>query len=79
METFKAHGGIQLTNCFGYLVELSNCGEAARLQGMVDGEIKETTDWLPIEFQEDAETGEYEPVIDPEGYDIPLNMVMRIN
>ena len=79
METFKAHGSYTISNSGGYLVELSDCGEAARLQECWGGDNPQTTDWLPIEYDDSNEDEGFVGVIDPEGYDIPLNMVMRIN
>jgi hypothetical protein len=45
----------------------------------------ETTDWLPIEWVpnddglvDDEGLPELEAVIDPEGFDVPMNLVMRI-
>lgn len=82
METFKEHGFYTLGNAGGYLVEISDCGECARLKESWGNENPQITDWLPIESVElssdDDNYGSW-MVIDPNGYDIPLDMVMRIN
>ena len=65
---FKAHGYYTVSNAGGYEIMISDCGESAKIK---DGE--EVTDWLTIEFVGDS------PVIDPTGYNISLDLVMRIN
>lgn len=72
-ESFIPHGYYTISNTMGYEVMLSNDGEAAKLRDH-NGKV---TDWLEIEFVDDKETLDSNPVIDPNGYDIPLNMVMR--
>lgn len=74
--TFKAHGSYTVSNTGGYLIEISNCGDAARLQ-LPDSTI---TDWLEIEcLANEDNNGEPELYIDPNGYNIPLLGVMRLN
>lgn len=77
---FTPHGTYTISNTMGYEVEISDDGEHARLRDPETGEIVE---WLPIEYVYDEDISEDEddfiPVIDPDGYDIPLNLVMRIN
>ena len=86
MEDFKAHGYVTMSNAGGYLIELSDCGDSARIKDNYGSDNPQISDWLEIEYiiDEDSELDEegykeYEPVIDPDGYGIPLNMVMRIN
>ena len=84
METndrFIAHGSYTVSNCGGYLVQLSDCGDMARMKdafSFSDDPI--IGDWLEIEYiqDEDDPEGDYVAVIDPEGYNIPLSLVMRI-
>ena len=82
---FTPHGGYTVSNSGGYLIELSSCGEMARIKDNYGNNNPYISEWLPIEYveSEDGELDEdgqieYEPVIDPEGYNIPLNQVMRI-
>ena len=82
-EPFEPQGGYTLGNAGGYLVQISDDGDSARVKYNDDEEV---SDWLPIEYVEnqDGEEDEdglpmFEPVIDPEGLNIPLNMVMRLN
>lgn len=79
METFKEHGFYTLGNAGGYLVEISDCGECARLKESWGNENPQITDWLPIEYDDSNEDECFVGVIDPGGYDIPLDMVIRIN
>ena len=82
MTEEKIHGYYTLSNAISYGVILSDCGDSAKLVLMKDE--PETTDWLPIEWvvNEDEEVDDegfpvLEPIIDPEGFDVPLNLVMR--
>lgn len=82
-EPFVAHGAYTVSNAGGYEVMLSNDGEYARVRDAFGSDNPRTSDWLPIEYvpneDEDAEDDDYTPVIDPDGYNIPLNQVIRIN
>ena len=84
-EEFTPNGSYTVSNSGGYLIELSPCGDMARIKDSYGNDNPFISEWLPIEYveSEDGELDEdgqieYEPVIDPEGYDIPLNQVMRI-
>lgn len=77
-EPFEVHGHYTVSNNGGYEIMLSDDGEAARVRDAFGSDIPETSDWLPIEYVTN-EDGEDDPVIDPEGYNIPLNQVMRAN
>lgn len=80
---FKENGSISISNCIGYYVQLSECGDMARLKHQDSKDKYIISKWLEIEYIEDKEEEDKEnnliPVIDPEGYNIPLNNVMRIN
>jgi len=85
-EPFISHGSYTVSNSGGYEIMLSNSGDAARVRDAFGGDNPETSDWLPIEYvnNEDGAVDsegypESEPVIDPNGYNIPLNMVMINN
>jgi hypothetical protein len=70
----KIHGYYTYSNSCGYGVILSDCGEAAKL--VMNNEDCDVTDWLDIEYVMDEDEGEFVPVIDPTGYNIPLSLVM---
>jgi hypothetical protein len=78
-EEFTPHGGYTVSNTGGYLIELSECGDSARVKDDYGSDNPQISDWLEIEYVEDEDTGELEPVIDPNGYNIPLNLVMRLD
>ena len=85
-KNFKADGYYTISNSGGYLIEISDCGDSARVKDNYGSDNPQISDWLEIEYviDEDSELDEEgykesEPVIDPDGYGIPLNMVMRIN
>ena len=85
-EEFVAHGTYTLGNAGGYEIMLSDSGDAAKVRDAYGSDNPETSDWLEIEYvnSEDGELDdegnpEIVPVIDPNGYNIPLNMVMRVN
>ena len=73
--TPKIHGYYQWSNSCGYGVHLSDCGTQAKLIMNVEDCI--TTEWLDIEYQFDRENNDWEPIIDPDHYNVPLNLVMR--
>ena len=76
MTTPKIHGYYTVSNACGYGVHLSDCGEQAKL--IMNDEDCTVTDWLDIEWViSDDDDGEFKPIIDPEGYNIPLNHVIR--
>jgi len=74
MDQFITHGVYTLTNTMGYEVQLSECGDAARLK---DGD--NITDWLEIEFVEDEDDSDVaNSVIDPDGYNVPLDLITKV-
>ena len=77
-DIFTAHGVYSWSNCCGCSIEIHNSGDSARLK--LNTEPETITEWLEIEFIEDEENpeGDLIPVIDPEGHNVPLNMVMRV-
>lgn len=84
-SNFVAHGSYTVSNAGGYLVELSDCGEMARMLDSYGSDNPKLSDWLPIEFVIDEDSKEDDDgikdsmaVIDPDGYNIPLNQVMRL-
>jgi len=71
----KIHGYYTYSNCCGYGIILSDCGEQAKL--VMDVEGSDVTDWIDIEFVFDEDEDEFVPVIYPDGFNVPLNLVMR--
>ena len=72
-ENFKTHGVYTVSNAISYLIELSDCGDSAR---MIVGD--KITDWYEIEYVYDEDSDDMVAVIDPSGYNVPLNLVMRL-
>lgn len=70
-EEFVPHGSYTVSNAGGYEIMLSPDGEQARVRDAFGSDNPETSDWLEIEWVSGK------PVIDPYGYNIPLNQVMR--
>jgi len=82
-DEFTPHGYYTVSNSGGYEIELHVSGDAARLRSFNGGQPV-VTDWLEIEhvqIDDVDDEGDQEsiPVIDPNGYNIPLNMVMRMH
>jgi len=77
-EEFIPNGTYTVSNAGGYEIMLNSSGDAAKVRDAFGSDDPKTSDWLEIEFLPDEETGESEPVIDPNGYNIPLNQVMRM-
>ena len=75
MEDFIAHGYYTVSNAGGYEVQLSRDGQSARLR---DGDT--ITEWMDIEWVINEDDPDItDPVLDPDGYNIPFDQVMRIN
>ena len=72
-EEFVPHGSYTVSNAGGYEVMLNDAGDAARVRDAYGSDNPQTSDWLEIEYVQD------EPVIDPNGYNIPLNQVRTIH
>jgi hypothetical protein len=83
-EEFVAHGSYCVSNSGGYLIQLSDCGSCARVKDAFGSDNPVVSDWMEIESVESEEIDEegfpeFDSVIDPSGYNINLNEVMRIN
>ena len=66
-EEFTPHGTYTISNTGGYEIMLSPDGEEAKVRDAFGSDNPKTSDWLKIEYIPDEETGESEPVIDPNG------------
>ncbi len=82
-NSFVPSGYYTVSNSGGYEIMISNDGQAAKVRDAFGSDNPKTSDWLEIEYvnNEDGELDddgypESEPVIDPNGYNIPLNQVM---
>lgn len=74
MSDFIAHGYYTVSNAGGYEVQMSEDFQSARLK--YEDTISE---WFDIEWIVDEDDPEETiPVIDPDGYNVPLSLVMRI-
>lgn len=85
-EEFMPDGTYTVSNSGGYEIMLSDSGDMAKVKDAFGSDTPKISDWLEIEYvpSEDGEMDdegypEMVPVIDPNGYNIPLNMVMRID
>ncbi len=81
-EGFTPQGTYTVSNTGGYEIMISDDGEMARVRDAFGSDNPEVSDWLPIEYIETDELDddgypETEPVIDPNGYNIPLSQVIR--
>ena len=78
MTEFTAHGVYTVSNAGGFLIELSNCGDMARLKDNYGSDNPQVSEWFNIEYETNEDTNELEPYIDTDGLAIPLNEVIRI-
>lgn len=87
-DVFVPQGTYTVSNAGGYEIMLNSAGDAAKVRDAFGSDNPKTSDWLEIKWiaNPDIEPGDVVPedewnipVIDPEGYNIPLNMVMRIH
>jgi hypothetical protein len=79
VEPFIVHGVYTVSNSGGYEIMLNNSGDAAKVRDAYGSDNPETSDWLEIEYVPEEDTLDFEAVIDPNGYNIPLSLVMRVN
>ena len=78
-DDFTPHGTYSISSGGGYEVMLNDAGDAAKVRDAFGSDNPKTSDWLEIEYVPSEDGGEdSEPVIDPNGYNIPLNQTMRI-
>jgi hypothetical protein len=75
MEEFIVHGHYTVSNNGGYEIMLNGSGDAARVRDAFGSDNPETSDWLEIEYVTNEDEDDFIPVIDPNGYNIPLNHV----
>tara|TARA_R110001632_G_scaffold76073_2_gene172739 strand:- start:6838 stop:7077 length:240 start_codon:yes stop_codon:yes gene_type:complete len=79
MENFIVHGVFTVCNLGGYEIMLSDCGEMAKIKIVYDNNKIEISDWLNIALMYDHDEDDWLPFIDPNGYNIPLNLVIRLS
>jgi hypothetical protein len=75
MGNFRIDGHYTVSNNGGYEIMISDCGSQAKVRDSL-GSDNIVTDWLDIDYAETDD--EVEPIIDINGYNIPLNMVTRV-
>ena len=88
LEEFRPNGTYTVSNSLGYYIQVSDDGESARVQNATDGDdANPPSEWLEIKWIANPEIEQGDvvpedewniPVIDPDGYDIPLNQVMKL-
>ena len=76
IDEFITHGYYHISNLGGYEIMISDCGDSAKVRDSY-GNNPKTSDWLEIEYLVDEETEMMEPTIDPDGYNISLNEVLK--
>lgn len=77
-DDFVPHGSYTISNAGGYLIQLSDCGTFARVRDAFGSDTPETSDWLEITDIIDQSTGESFPVIDPDGYNINILEITKL-
>ena len=79
MGNFITHGYYQVSNTGGYEIMISDCNSMAKVKESFGHEDNiKVSNWLPIENIFDDDQEEYIDVIDPFGYSIPLNYVIKV-
>lgn len=78
MENFSVHGVYTVSNVGGYEIMLSDCGEMAKVKDAYGSDNPKISDWLVIALIYDEDEEDWFPIIDPLGYNIPLNLVIRL-
>ena len=79
-EPFKASGYYTVSNSGGYEVQISDDGDSASMKDSFSfTKDPKVSEWFEIEYVPDDDNlgGDVVPIIDPNGYNIPLNQVMR--
>jgi hypothetical protein len=77
-DEFIVHGYYHISNLGGYEIMVSSCNEAAKVRDSFGSNNPQTSDWLEIEYLVDEESKLEHPVIDPNGYNISLNEVLKV-
>lgn len=78
-EPFDVHGVYSVSNSGGYEIMISPDGDFAKVKEAYGTDNPKISDWLEIEYVDDDDTLDSIAVIDPSGYNIPLNQVMKVN
>ena len=76
-DEFIVHGYYTVSNLGGYEIMLSDDGDSAKVRDSYGSNNPKTSDWIEIEYLVDEETEVMEPTIDPDGYNISLNLVLK--
>ena len=76
-DEFIVHGYYNISNLGGYEIMISDCGDSAKVRDSYGSNNPNTSDWLEIEYIVDEETKLGYPVIDPNGYNIDFNLVLK--
>lgn len=73
---FQAHGAYAVSNSMGLLVQISECGTAART--LRTGDRPELTDWSEIVYEDLDGSGDLEPTFEAGGITVQLSSVIRL-
>ena len=85
-DDFRVDGVYTIGNSGGYEIMMHPSGDSAKVRDAYGSNNPTTSDWLEIEYVSNPDIEEHDvvpedewnvPVIDPNGYNIPLDMVMR--
>ena len=79
-NTFTTHGLYAISNVGGYLVQISESGDMARMKDSFGGDStsEEISDWKEIVYKDrDDGSGYTDAIIDPDGFNIPVDRIMK--
>ena len=79
-DYFTPTGVYCISDCGGFEVEISKCGNMARMKDAYGSDNPQISDWKEIQYvtdPDDPDSEETIAVIDPEGFNIPLHLVFR--
>lgn len=79
MEEFVAHGIYIVSNVGGYEIMFNESNTMAKIRDAYGNENPEISDWLIIALIYDKDEEDWLPIIDPSGYNIPYNLVIRLS
>ena len=86
-DDFRVDGFYTLSNSGGYEIMIHPSGDSAKVRDAYGSENPKTSDWLEIEWLANPDIEENDvvsedewnvPIIDPNGYNIPLHSVMNL-
>lgn len=79
MGEFIVHAIYIMSNLGRFEIMLSECGEIAKVRSTYGSNKPKVSEWLAIAYVYDNDEKEWVPIIDPLGYNIPLNLIVRLS